>query len=1221
MSIDKDRVLRLNCPGYGEESYLNLGQAKSLEHYQVIIANPVSLLHLFDKGPEAARRINHFLQEGINQLNVPDDALIQELINESDARLEELIPFLTQGGLLIYFLCRPFILAGPTISVDNYDWLSVYAPSAKVPEGKGPRQMSAVSHGRIVEPTEEGELSEMADYLHLPGIEWNTIIRTDFLSSNYSVLATAGPKKCIAAQFWAGDKGGKVIFLPAPYSPDFDKVLMEGVNRWYQNTKPAASALSSPSPADSLDLSQLVASAEDSLKSLEQLETPQIDINIGTAPLTEPTPPAQPTADRKPEVKQPPKGALKSLFANKGLLDDDDDDELEPSAPAAPSPEVAKVTAEDILKSVSLEAERLSKEFEASPQVVPQSEPAQETQDRPPFTLAAIATTSAPAPSPEEVPATQADSIVEDNLDLDKIIMASMELSKKIDDQTSSIQEPPQVMAAPAETAPVINLAEVIDIDQSQTATAALPAENPSAAVAGFELKRATADMDLSEFAETARQLVQQANEIESATREPGKPPVQTPMTKINEQLKQSETSPPLDLSEAIDVTSEPVNSQPSMLEQLQSVQPTADSKAESTPEEAQNQLLNGMIKEMLIHQEEEEVNPRSSPSAPIAGDITPQRPDKPATSMSMDEFRQTFEFLKEEEGAAAASQAAAEASELQVETMPVTMQQSSGAEQPEVPDIFAAKVEAEARNGENRGSLRSIVQSLGQPGNQESAQKAPGGPAWLSGGDTGAPSVEQSAFDATSTQESIPVLNVAQEIIQPTYQAELLGQPDLLTPEVVAAPPTDAVAPSVAEAPSAPPLPAALAELPPPVPAATIVPQNSPQPELPPLPASLMTEAPAAAAPIPPAVVPQATATSHQATSEPTALPAPAMPSQPAPPLMQAPPPAPMNPAPPMMHLPTAPAAAPAPELEAQKPAPAPAWASAPDKTPAFSPPAAPPDAKAPPAFVAPPPAPLPTSSPGNGNGSNSSPALPPLPDLQEDPDSPSPAKELMIKMEELTQTMNLTWTQDFSFPYVDSLKGEHGQMMEQLRQMQLRISALDSRIRAIEGLKHVLLTGENDPLLAASQEVLSRLGWTVSPSRSNPGELWLSRGDQIDAIARVVRSPGAANRSEIAQLAESVIAFWDEYEIEPKGILLAQTWFSKTPAERTDPDFTPALQEFAGKKNLCLMSSLQLLGMYKDLEMGGMPVEEMRKRMLETNGRLMGFSLDNNLAPAQTV
>lgn len=223
--IDKDRVLRLNCPGFGEETHLNLGRAKTLDNYQVIIANPVSLLHLFDKGPEPTRRISQLMSEGSNQLNVPDDALIQELINESDARLEELIPFLSQGGLLIYLLCRPFVLAGPTISVDNYDWLSVYAPAMKNPPENGSRQMSAVSQGRIIEPTEEGQQSEMADYLSQPGLEWNTIIRTDFLSSNYSVMATAGSRKCIAAQFWAGDNGGKVVFLPAPYSPDFDSTL------------------------------------------------------------------------------------------------------------------------------------------------------------------------------------------------------------------------------------------------------------------------------------------------------------------------------------------------------------------------------------------------------------------------------------------------------------------------------------------------------------------------------------------------------------------------------------------------------------------------------------------------------------------------------------------------------------------------------------------------------------------------------------------------------------------------------------------------------------------------------------------------------------------------------------------------------------------------------------------------------------------------------------
>jgi hypothetical protein len=38
--------------------------------------------------------------------------------------------------------------------------------------------------------------------------------------------------------------------------------------------------------------------------------------------------------------------------------------------------------------------------------------------------------------------------------------------------------------------------------------------------------------------------------------------------------------------------------------------------------------------------------------------------------------------------------------------------------------------------------------------------------------------------------------------------------------------------------------------------------------------------------------------------------------------------------------------------------------------------------------------------------------------------------------------------------------------------------------------------------------------------------------------------------------------------------------------------------------------------LAMYKDMEMSNSPVEETRKRMLETNGRLMGFSLDNSVS-----
>lgn len=265
------------------------------------------------------------------------------------------------------------------------------------------------------------------------------------------------------------------------------------------------------------------------------------------------------------------------------------------------------------------------------------------------------------------------------------------------------------------------------------------------------------------------------------------------------------------------------------------------------------------------------------------------------------------------------------------------------------------------------------------------------------------------------------------------------------------------------------------------------------------------------------------------------------------------------------------------------------------------------------------------PASPSTNGDGNHKTESLlsnstahPELTTAMEQLSTPIPPKELIKKMEEMTKTAPSTWCEEFSFPFIDLLKNEHSQMAEQIRQMQARLSAVEGRINAVETLKTILLTGENVALMSGTQEVLSRLGWQVQQSRTNINELWLSRGDQVEVIARVVHSTGAANRTEIAQLAESVIAFWDEYETEPKGILIAQTWSSKHPSERTEPDFSPALQEFASKKHLSLMSTMQLLSMYKDIELNTMPVDEMRKRMIDTSGRLLGFPLDSNVAQA---
>jgi hypothetical protein len=235
-TIAKEEILRLNCPGFGQQSDLTIGNARALDTYKAIFVNPTSILHLFDEGSDTLRQIEAAQKEGQMEFSLPSDDLLSRLNDEAIVRTEELVKFLEGGGLLIYFLCRPFKLLGPSLNMDNYFWLLTLAPDKPAKSDSNTsadRNMSTAAQGRNIETTPDAEDSEFAHYFTQTGLEWSTVIRTDFLMEGYTALALAGNKKCIAAELFAGDNGGRVVFLPAPYSPDFDKTLIECTTLWY----------------------------------------------------------------------------------------------------------------------------------------------------------------------------------------------------------------------------------------------------------------------------------------------------------------------------------------------------------------------------------------------------------------------------------------------------------------------------------------------------------------------------------------------------------------------------------------------------------------------------------------------------------------------------------------------------------------------------------------------------------------------------------------------------------------------------------------------------------------------------------------------------------------------------------------------------------------------------------------------------------------------------
>lgn len=235
-NLSADKVLRVNCPGFGISSTLPLGEAKPLAMYDVIVINPVSIVHLFEPKSDVAKQIDRTIADGSSTLTLDSDSTLESISAELELREHELRQFLAKGGLLIYFLAAPFVVQGPEQAMDNYIWLYEWAPDQLM---NSERTISA-SKGRGSELTTRGKHHPFGPYLQQMGIEWSAAIKSERLTEGYNLIGTSGGKG-VAGYKSSGPKRGQVLFLPAPYDTRYDDTLKDCILKWYEiHTGPEA---------------------------------------------------------------------------------------------------------------------------------------------------------------------------------------------------------------------------------------------------------------------------------------------------------------------------------------------------------------------------------------------------------------------------------------------------------------------------------------------------------------------------------------------------------------------------------------------------------------------------------------------------------------------------------------------------------------------------------------------------------------------------------------------------------------------------------------------------------------------------------------------------------------------------------------------------------------------------------------------------------------------
>lgn len=213
--------------------------------------------------------------------------------------------------------------------------------------------------------------------------------------------------------------------------------------------------------------------------------------------------------------------------------------------------------------------------------------------------------------------------------------------------------------------------------------------------------------------------------------------------------------------------------------------------------------------------------------------------------------------------------------------------------------------------------------------------------------------------------------------------------------------------------------------------------------------------------------------------------------------------------------------------------------------------------------------------------------------------------------------------WTKKFFSVELKHLNTELEELNEQVRSAQQRIKDVESRVSMTKGLRNTLLASQGDELVEACGKILTLLGWKVRISDEDKSEIRLvvDQDEKNICIARVIRTKGQAERSHLGQLSISQTRHWMEQSVEPKGILIISKISDGEPTPLSNSDLNSELADYAAKKNVCLMTTLQLLALYKEVALNEAKPESLRSSIMTGNGWLGGYSLEPGEEEAKSL
>lgn len=201
--------------------------------------------------------------------------------------------------------------------------------------------------------------------------------------------------------------------------------------------------------------------------------------------------------------------------------------------------------------------------------------------------------------------------------------------------------------------------------------------------------------------------------------------------------------------------------------------------------------------------------------------------------------------------------------------------------------------------------------------------------------------------------------------------------------------------------------------------------------------------------------------------------------------------------------------------------------------------------------------------------------------------------------------------WVEDYSFKKLKEISQDIKEIDSEIQKLEEKKILLEKEKNNYERIRNVLLNLAGDFLTDVCKEVLISLGLKFTEVEIGREDLVFIHNEKHYVI-EVKGSTKSASKENVRQLSSHLTEYKNDKEIEPKGILLINTWRELPIKERNTndkPNFPENIMNLVNLNNILLMTTQQLFVAYCDNLEVKFDLDEFIKKIDETKGVLEGY------------